>query len=53
MRRAVQASSEVSSLERNPENREAPNKSELKPVVKPNVANGVGYVAIKGAAGKK
>jgi hypothetical protein len=41
-------------LEKNPENREAPNKSELKPVAKSNTAKGIGQMAIKGAQdGKK
>jgi hypothetical protein len=40
-------------LAKSPENREAPNKSEQKPVVKSNTAKGIGYVAIKGTTGKK
>jgi hypothetical protein len=36
-----------------PENREAPNKSEQKPVITPNTAKNLGYVAIKGANEKK
>jgi hypothetical protein len=40
-------------LAKNPENREAPNQSEVKPVVKPNTAAGIGQVAIKGANTKK
>jgi hypothetical protein len=42
----------MSLLAKNPENREAPNQSELKPVVKPDTAKGIGQVAIKGAGEK-
>jgi hypothetical protein len=35
---------------KNPENLEAPNKSELKPRPQPNVAKGIGGTAIKGSS---
>jgi hypothetical protein len=40
-------------LPKNPENLEAPNKTELKPVIRPDVSKDLGKSAIKGAQGGK
>lgn len=39
-------------MAKNPENLEAPNKSEVRPVAKPNTVRQLGSLAIRATAGK-